>query len=217
MVRPSAFDHTASNLPSTSRTCPSNPARTRAGRHTRDRNNVRRSAPPTAFVKINPCGPSGGYSSIYFRKSSTNQSGNGTARRPARDFGNALNSVCPATSVTVRITLTMRPSRSTASRQSPTASPQRRPVNAAVATRVRYLVGCTTGTSRCRTSSRVTIRSSVSRTRRPGTLTPSVRSMPINRFLTADRITPDISRLHSATVPRDRLSDKELTHVCTER
>ena len=41
--------------------------------------------------------------------------------------------------------------------------------------------------------------------------------MPINRFLTADRITPDISRLHSATVARDRLSDKELTHICTER
>ena len=53
---------------------------------------------------------------------------------------------------------------------------------------------------------------------------PSTRNSDTHRrvdsnqsILTADRMTPDISRLHSATVARDRLSDNELTHVCTER
>ena len=42
-------------------------------------------------------------------------------------------------------------------------------------------------------------------------------SVPMSRFVTDDRIMPDISRLHSATAARDRLSDNELTHVGTER
>ena len=39
----------------------------------------------------------------------TSHPGSGTVRRPARDFGKGLNDVCPATSITVRITESRAP------------------------------------------------------------------------------------------------------------
>ena len=46
-------------LPSTTVTAPSIPARTRAGRQTRERNRARRSGLPTALGNIRPFSPNG--------------------------------------------------------------------------------------------------------------------------------------------------------------
>jgi hypothetical protein len=67
--------------------------------------------------------------------------GNGMIRRPAALFGYSLNAVCPLTSTTVRMTSNRLAPRSTASKQSPAASPQRKAAPAAVAMMSRYRSG----------------------------------------------------------------------------
>jgi hypothetical protein len=72
---------------------------------------------------------------------SISHEGNGMIRRPAALFGYALNAVCPLTSTTVRMTSNRLAPRSTASKQSPAASPQRKAAPAAVAMMSRYRSG----------------------------------------------------------------------------
>jgi hypothetical protein len=55
------------------------------------------------LAKISPASPRG-YRTMCSRRNPASQPGSGTVRRPAVVLGNGLNEVCPATSITVRIT-----------------------------------------------------------------------------------------------------------------
>jgi hypothetical protein len=118
-------------------------------------------------------------------------------------FRYGLNDVCPPTSTTVRITDRRARLRSSASRRSPAASPQRSPALAAVAMIARYLSGVT-GSSLLRRSSRLMTWSAVSCRRRRGRRIPSQELNAISRLRTADRSTAEVRRCASATVAGDR-------------
>jgi hypothetical protein len=105
---------------------PSIPARTSAGRQTRERNSVRRSGLPHRIGKDRRFGRNG-YRSRCSWMMGTSQPGSGTVRRPVLLLGYSLTEVCPLTPTTVRTTERRERSRLSASRRRPAASPQRRP------------------------------------------------------------------------------------------